>query len=183
MEEESLCSSIQDIRDSAAQKSQQESRTSSDHLHLNGQQETVVWHETETQINMMHSTERLSPLPKGRLQSPEEAENQWEQIVLPVYPMTCTAAPLSFATVQWDMPDLSTEVPSTTTDSCLADELLSSGGEDDVRCSPRPLPSSEDTRIDFSLQEDTEKQDEVDLPLPLNTDVDMWCENLSQVCL
>uniref|UniRef100_UPI003AACD816 uncharacterized protein n=1 Tax=Centroberyx gerrardi TaxID=166262 RepID=UPI003AACD816 len=168
MEEESLCFSLPDIRDSAHQQPQRDSWSSAGHQHLNGQQEDIVWEETEAQRNETHRTEQLSPPPKG-LQTAEEAENLWEQIVRPV---TCTAAPLSCATVQWDVPDPSSETPSPMTDSSLANELDSGGA----------------TRLDTShidaelfLQEDTEKQDGLDSQMPPIPNVE-WRGNVSEPC-
>lgn len=52
----------------------------------------------------------------------EETE-EWEQIVWPLRPMTCTSPLLSFATVQWDVPDPATEMSFVVTDGTMGDEV------------------------------------------------------------
>ncbi|KAF7662951.1 hypothetical protein LDENG_00221890 [Lucifuga dentata] len=167
MEEESLFSSLSDIRDSVRQQHQQESRTSIDHQHINGE-EVTVWGEMEVQMNHTCETEQLNHLPKGGQWSPEEAEQQWEQI-WPVYPVTCTVAPFSCATVQWNMPEPFSEVLEPLTGRSLANEL-DSGRVTSLDTTPLPLHQSEDTDAELFLQEDTEEQDELNLLLSLSSE-------------
>lgn len=78
----------------------------------------------------------------------EESE-EWEQIIWPPCPMTCTSPLLSFATVQWDVPDPATEMSFVVTDGNMDDEVSAGSG------SPA-LPQDqeereEDWRIDLQL--------------------------------
>lgn len=102
------------LDDSVFPLPQPDSWTSIDHQYVNGEKQANIWGETEVQINQ-------TPPKEGR-DSPEEAE-QWEQIMWPVRPMSCISPPLSFATVQWDMPDLTAEASSLRTDNGTANEL------------------------------------------------------------
>ncbi|XP_044029704.1 PH and SEC7 domain-containing protein 4 [Siniperca chuatsi] len=115
MEEESVCSSLPDITDSVLQQPQPDSWTSIDHQYINGEQQAIVWGETEVHTNQAHGTDQVN--------LSEEAE-QWEQLI---WPMTCTSAQLSVATVQWDMPDPSAGMSSLMTDSSSSYELDSGG--------------------------------------------------------
>lgn len=103
MEEENICSSLPDVTAAAFQ---QDSSPSLDHLWVNEGQQDAVSDDTEvcdTDFSL-------------------EAES-WEQVIWPVRPMVCTSPPLSFAMVQWDMPDTSAETPSAVTHSGLANKL------------------------------------------------------------
>lgn len=91
-----MCTSLLNVADSVLQQPQQDSWTSIDHQYIAGEKQANVWAEAEVQIN------RSSPK-EGR-DTPEETE-QWEQIIWPIRPIGCTSPQLSFATVQWDMPD------------------------------------------------------------------------------
>lgn len=55
----------------------------------------------------------------------EDAEDleEWEQIMWPLRPMTCSSPPLSFATVQWDAPDTAAEMSFVLTDGNVDDEV------------------------------------------------------------
>ncbi|KAM3599437.1 uncharacterized protein V6R79_005494 [Siganus canaliculatus] len=125
MEEENVRSSLLETTDSVFEQLQPDSWTSIDHQCINGQQQSIVWEETEVKINQTHETDPLSQTLKEGRDTPEEAE-QWEQIIWPVRPMTCTSPPLSCATVQWDMPGPAADTSSLVTDSGAANELDSS---------------------------------------------------------
>lgn len=153
-----MCSSLPDITDSVLQQPQQDSWTSIDHQYINGELQAIVWGETEVQINQAHGTDQLNVSPEVGRETPEEAE-QWEQIIWQMNPMTCSSAPLSFATVQWDMPDPSTETPSFLTDSSLANELDSGGGLDAT--SPL-LHQSQDINAELFTREHRGEEDGFD---------------------
>lgn len=178
MEEENVCSSLPDFSDSVLQSPQQDSWTSIDHQYINGEQQAVVWGEMEVQINQAHGTDQLSLSPKAERETPEEAE-QWEQIIWPVRPMTCTSAPLSCATVQWDMPDPSEETPSLMTDSSLANEL-DSGGVTSLGTTSPSLHRVQDVDAELFAREDGEEVDGFDSRL-LNSDLERT-GNGSEVC-
>ncbi len=173
-----MCSSPPDFSDSVLQQPQQDSWTSIDHQYINGEQQAVVWGEMEVQINQAHGTEPLSLYPKTGRETPEEAE-QWEQIIWPVRPVTCTSAPLSCATVLWDMPDPSAETaPSLMTDSSLANELHS----DNVMSLDTTSPSlhcAQEVNAEFFTRGDEAEEDGFDSRL-LNSDLE-WTGNGSEV--
>lgn len=160
MEEENEHSSLLDITDSVLQQPQQDSWTSIDHQYINGEQQANVWGETEVQINQAHETGQLDVPPTEGRDTPEEAE-QWEQIIWPVCPMTCTSPPLSFATVQWDMPDLTAETSSLMTDSCAANEP-DSGGVTRVDTTSPSLHLFQDVNAELFTQEVREEDDAID---------------------
>ncbi|XP_023124094.1 PH and SEC7 domain-containing protein 3 [Amphiprion ocellaris] len=175
MEEENLCtSSLPDIADSVLQQRLQDSWTSIDPHSINGDQEALVWGETELQINQAYGPDQLSLSPKAEHKPPEEAE-QWEQIIWPVCPITCTSPPLSFATVQWDMPDPSTE----TTDSSSANEL-DSEVMTNLDATSESLHQPEDINAELVNQEDREEQEEFDSQL-LKSDTE-YTGNKSEPC-
>lgn len=60
----------------------------------------------------------------------EDAEDldEWEQIMWPLRPMTCSSPPLSFATVQWDAPDPAAEMSFVLTDGNVDDEVSAGSG-------------------------------------------------------
>lgn len=60
-------------------------------------------------------------------ESTEDTE-EWEQIIWPLRPMTCTSPPLSSATVQWDVPDPATEMSFFVTDADTDDEVSGGSG-------------------------------------------------------
>lgn len=93
MEGENEHFSSLDIADSVLQQPEPESWTSVYHQDTTGEQDTP------------------------------EAPEEWEQIIWPVRPMTCTSPPLSFATVQWDMPDAAAETSSLITECGVVSEL------------------------------------------------------------
>nr|XP_020456563.1 uncharacterized protein LOC109960651 isoform X2 [Monopterus albus] len=148
---------VQNITESDFQQPHPDSRASADHKYINGEQEAIVWGETEVQINQSHMTDQLSLSSKAGQKIPEEAE-EWEQIVWPVRPMTCTSTPLSCATVQWDMPGVSVETYSLMNDSSLANKLDSGG----VTCRDSTSPSphqSEDVNAELFVLEEREEHD------------------------
>lgn len=173
MEEENVCSPLPDITDSVLQQPQQDSWTSIDHQYFNGKQQAIVWGEMEVQIDQAHGTDQHNVSPKAGRESPEEAE-QWEQII---WPMPCTGAPLSFATVQWDMPDHSAETPSLSTDSNLANELDSGGS---LVTTSRSLHQSQDINAELFTQELRGEEDGFDSQ-PLTSNVE-WTGSASEVC-
>ncbi|XP_037548075.1 PH and SEC7 domain-containing protein 1 [Nematolebias whitei] len=117
MEEENLCSSMPDCVETVPE---QESGTSADQQSINGEQEVVVWGETEVQISLTEKPNdfSFSPMADGKVEEGEPCEETWSP-----HPITCSSPPISVATVQWDMPDSCTETPSLMTDSSLASEL------------------------------------------------------------
>lgn len=78
----------------------------------------------------------------------EESE-EWEQIIWPLRPMTCTSPPLSFATVQWDMPDPTTEMSFVVTDGNMDDEV--SAGSSSPELPQDREEREEGWRIDLQL--------------------------------
>ncbi|XP_070780386.1 PH and SEC7 domain-containing protein 4 [Enoplosus armatus] len=167
MEEENVCSSPPDITDSVLQQSQQELWTSIDHQYINGEQQAIMWGETEVQIDQAHGTNQLS--------LSEEAE-QWEQII---WPVTCSSAQLSFATVQWDMPDPSAGMPSLTTGSSLANELDSDGVTSLATTSPS-LHQPQVVTAELFAQEVREEEDGFDSRL-LRSNLE-WTGSSCQPC-
>ncbi|XP_037608800.1 PH and SEC7 domain-containing protein 3 [Sebastes umbrosus] len=169
MEEENVCCSLPDVP--VLQQPQQESWASIDHQYTNGEPETIVWGDTEVQINPEHGTDQLSP--KAGRKTPEELE-PWEQ---EIWPMTCTSAPLSFATVQWDMPDPSAEKPSMMTDISSANELKSGG----VTSLDTTSPSlHQDINAELFKPEGRGEEDEFDSQL-LNSNL-QWIGSGSEPC-
>lgn len=96
MEEEIVCTSLLNVVDLELQQPQQDSLTSTDQQYVVSEQQANVWAEAEAQLDCSS--------PKEGRDTPEEAE-QWEQLIWPVRTIGCTSPQLSFATVQWDMPD------------------------------------------------------------------------------
>ncbi|GLD55368.1 PH and SEC7 domain-containing protein 3 [Lates japonicus] len=178
MEEEILCSSLPDSKGSVLQQPQQEPWTSIDHQCINGEQEAIVWGETEVQINQAHGTDQLNLSLKAGQETSEEVE-QWEQIIWPVRPMTCTSPPISFATVQWDMPGPFTEMPSLVTDRSLANEL-DSGGVTSLDTTSLSLHQSDDDNAEPVIQGENEEEDGFDSRL-LNSNLE-WTGNGSEPC-
>ncbi|XP_073334128.1 uncharacterized protein [Pagrus major] len=190
MAEENVCSSLPDITDLVLQQPQQESWTSIDHQFYNGEQEAIVWGETELQINQERETDEL------RRDTPEEAE-QWEQIIWPVRPMSCTSPPISFATVQWDMPDptvqwdmpdptVQWDMPDPTakastlmTDSSVANEL-DSGSVTTLDTTSPSLHQSQGVDVNLFTQEVREEEDGFDSQF-LNSDQERT-GNCSEPC-
>ncbi|XP_030005365.1 PH and SEC7 domain-containing protein 1 isoform X2 [Sphaeramia orbicularis] len=166
MEEENLCSSLTETRDPVLHQPQQ---TSTDHRYLNGDQEAVVWGNTEVQINQAQGSELLSP--KRDHETLEETE-QWKEIIWPIHPMSCTAAPLFCATVQWDMPDPSTETPSLMTDSFLANETACDGTMTYLGTSSLSLHSQDANTEQLFIQGEREEQDGFDSRLLLYSELE-----------
>uniref|UniRef100_UPI0037E763C8 PH and SEC7 domain-containing protein 2 n=1 Tax=Semicossyphus pulcher TaxID=241346 RepID=UPI0037E763C8 len=155
MEEENLHSSPPDSTEPEA-----DSWTPIEHQIINGEQQGIEWDGMEDQINE-ERTDKLSPKP-GR-DTPEEAE-PWEQIIWPVHPVTCTSPRLSFATVQWDMPDPSAETPSLVTHGGFANEPDSVSVTSVGSTSPSPHPS-EDINDELFTEEDREEEEGFDSEL------------------
>ncbi|XP_041666930.1 PH and SEC7 domain-containing protein 2 [Cheilinus undulatus] len=175
MEEENLCSSLPDVTNAALLEPEQDSWTSIDRQYINGEQEGIVWDETEVLINQEHKTDQLSLSPKAEKHSLDEAE-PWEQIIWPVRPMTCTSPLLSFATVQWDMPDSSVETPSLVTHSSLANELDCLNMMSVSTISPSPHPS-EDFNEEPFREEGREEEEKFDSEL-LNSEIELNGNNV-----
>lgn len=173
-----MCSSLPDSKGSVLQQPQEEPWTSIDHQCINGEQEVIVWGETEVQINQAHGTDQLNLSLKAGQETSEEVE-QWEQIIWPVRPMTCTSPPISFATVQWDMPGTFTEMPSLMTDRSLANEL-DSGGVTSLDTTSLSLHQSDDDNAEPVVQGENEEEDGFDSRL-LNLNLE-WTGNGFEVC-
>ncbi|XP_031133705.1 PH and SEC7 domain-containing protein 4 [Sander lucioperca] len=174
MEEENLCTSLPDVIDSVLQQPQQDSWTS----YITGEQEGIELGDTELQINQEHGTDQLNPSPKAGRETPEEAE-QWEQILWPVCPMTCTSPQLSFATVQWDMPDPSAETLSLMTDSSSASEA-DSGAVTSLDTTSPSLHQSRDINAELYKREGKGEEDGFDSWL-LNSNLE-WTGTSSEPC-
>ncbi|XP_011603145.2 PH and SEC7 domain-containing protein 2 isoform X2 [Takifugu rubripes] len=80
---------------------------------------------------------------------PTEDTEEWEQIIWPLRPMTCTSPRLSSAMVQWDVPDPATEMSFFVTDADMDDEV--SGGSSSPELPQDQEESEEDWRIDLQL--------------------------------
>ena len=174
MEEEIICSSLLHSTDSVLQQPQQDSWTSAEHQYTSGEQEVTVLDEIETdgEIFEADGTDDFILSPTTGRETPDEAE-QWDHIICPVRP----SASLSFATVQWDMPDPFTEKPSLETDSSLANELDSSSVTSLGTTSPS-LHRSEDDIAAFLIAEEREEQERLDSQL-LSVE---WSGNSFEVC-
>lgn len=103
MEEENACSSLLALTDSVLQLAHQDSWTPLQLQHISGNQPADVWAETEVAMEQVREMCQCGESPTEAAESPEETE-QWEQIMWPVRPLSCTSPPLSFATVEWDVP-------------------------------------------------------------------------------
>ncbi|XP_058473216.1 PH and SEC7 domain-containing protein 4 isoform X1 [Solea solea] len=178
MEDENTCSSTLHSSDSVLQPLQQESCTSTDHQHINGEQEAIVLDRTEVEIKRAYRTDELNLSSNKGQDTPEETE-PWEQMMWSVRPMSCAGAPLSFATVQWDMPGPFTEEPSLMTDRSLANELDSGVMTNVNGSSPSPHQSEEDN-AELLIKEEKGEQDEF-ASLLLNSDLE-WTGNNSEPC-
>lgn len=177
MEEETLCSSLPDHTDSFLQEPQQDSWMSIEHQRINGEQEAIVLGATGVLINQAHGADQLNRTLKAGQESLEEAE-QWEQIIWPVRPMSCTSPRLSIATVQWDMPGPFTETPSPMTDSSLSNEL-NYGGVTSPGTTSLSLHQSDGDDAEPLTPEEREEQDAFDSQ-PLNSGAE-WTGNSSEV--
>ncbi|XP_068431012.1 PH and SEC7 domain-containing protein 4 isoform X2 [Clinocottus analis] len=174
MEEENVCSSLPDVTDTVLQQPQQDSWTSMDRQYVNGEEETIVWGDAEVQMNQALRTDQLGLTLEAGRETPEEAE-QWEQIEWPLRPMNCTSPPLSFATVQWDMPDPSEAKPSFVTDSSATNEP-SSG---DCTTSPS-LHQSQGVNANLFIRQGRGEEDEFDSRL-LESNLE-WTGNGCEPC-
>lgn len=103
MEEENACSSLLALTESVLQLTQQDSWTPLELQHVSGNQPADVWAETEAAMEQVREMCQRGESETEAADSPEETE-QWEQIMWPVRPLSCTSPPLSFATVEWDVP-------------------------------------------------------------------------------
>lgn len=128
-----------------------DSWTSIDARCLNGEQQAIVWDETEVQMSQSQGSDQLGATLED---NPEDIE-QWEQITWPamVRPMTCASPPLSFATVQWDAADPGPDFCELETDGGLATEL-------DPYATPLSLHQAEDV---CAVQEIKEEEDGFDI--------------------
>lgn len=153
MEEEHFCSSFTEARDPILHQPQQ---TSTDHWYLNGDQEAVLWGNTEVQINQAQRSELFSP--KREHETLEETE-QWKEIIWPINTPSCAAAPVFCATVQWDMPDPSTEMPSFMTDNFLTNETACDGTMTHLGTSSCSLNSQDVNTEQLFTQGEREEQD------------------------
>ena len=120
-----------------------------------------MWGETELQINQERETDEL------RRDAAEEAE-QWEQMIWPVRPMSCTSPPISFATVQWDMPDPTAKASTLMTDSSTGHEL-DSGSVTTLDITSPSFHPSRGVDVDLFTQEVREEEDGEDSQF-LNSD-------------
>lgn len=134
-------------------------------------EEATGWREMEEQVNLMDREKEDNSL------QTEEPEEHWDSMTLPVYPMIHPSVPLSFATVQWDITDLSPDMPYPMTDS-PADELDSSGAASlDWTVSPLSHHQQQEHQacvtginIELSVQEKTHNHNGPEQQLPLDTD-------------
>ncbi|XP_029625171.1 PH and SEC7 domain-containing protein 3 isoform X1 [Salmo trutta] len=134
-------------------------------------EEAIGWREMEEQVNLMDREK------EGNSLQTEEPEEHWDSMTLPVYPMIHPSVPLSFATVQWDITDLSPDMPYPMTDS-PADELDSSGAASlDWTVSPLSHHQQQEHQacvtginIELSVQEKTHNHNGPEQQLPLDTD-------------
>ncbi|XP_042158285.1 PH and SEC7 domain-containing protein 4 isoform X1 [Oncorhynchus tshawytscha] len=142
-------------------------------------EEAIRWGEMEKQVSEADREKEDNSPQTGRIS--EEPEEHWDSMTLPVYPMTCPSVLLSFATVQWDMPDLSPDTPFPMTDNSLADELDSSGAASlDWTLNPLSLHHHHQQQqhqscvtminIELSVQEKTEKHNRPEQQLPLDSE-------------
>ncbi|KAJ7987321.1 hypothetical protein DPEC_G00337510 [Dallia pectoralis] len=98
-------------------------------------EEVVEWGEMEELVNKADQEEQGNSPPPGK--TSKVPEENWDSMTAPVYSMTCPSVPLNFATVQWDIPDSSTDTPSPITDNSSADELdIGAGASLDWTLSP-----------------------------------------------
>ncbi|KAJ4926478.1 hypothetical protein JOQ06_008651 [Pogonophryne albipinna] len=178
MEEENVCSSLPDVPDSVFQEPRQDSWTSIDHRHVNGEQESAECGDAEAEINQTHGKDQLNLSPTAGGEASEEAE-EWQQIQWSMQPMPCSSPPLSFCTVQWDMPDLSAEGPSLMTDSSSANEPDSGAVTSGDTTSPALHPS-EGVNAELLTQGDRGERDGFNARL-LNSNLE-WTGNISEPC-
>lgn len=78
-----------------------------------------------------------------------EESYEWEQVIWPPHPMTCTSPPLSFATVQWDVPDPATEMSFVVTDGNVDDDARAGSSSPPLPQDPEEM--EEGWRIDLQL--------------------------------
>lgn len=95
------------------------------------------------------SWDPVNDQPAEAEREPTEETEEWEQIIWPLRPMTCTSPPLSSATVQWDVPDPATEMSFFVTDGNVDDEVTTGSSSPAL---PRDQEESEDDwRIELQL--------------------------------
>ncbi|XP_013765355.1 PH and SEC7 domain-containing protein 1 isoform X2 [Pundamilia nyererei] len=167
MEEDSLCTSQTVATDSVLQ---QESSNCIDHQSINWEEEAAA---LSDQANLS---------PKKGCDASEEAE-QWGQMMWPVCHVNCTSPPLSFATVQWDMPDPAAEQPLLMTDSSSANELDFedvSAVTNEGSTSPSLHESQEDVSAELFKAESREEEAGLD-PQPLNSEPE-WTGSDTEPC-
>lgn len=102
MEEENVCSSLLALTDSVLQLTQQDSWTPLELQPVSGNQTADMWAETEAAMEQVRELCQRQDSQTEAGDSPEDTE-QWEQIMWPVRPLSCTSPQLSFATVEWDV--------------------------------------------------------------------------------
>lgn len=90
------------------------------------------------------SWDSVNDQPADAEREPTDTE-EWEQIIWPLRPITCTSPPLSSATVQWDVPHPATEMSFFVTDADTDDEV--SGGS-----SPAPPQDQEESEEDWRIE-------------------------------
>lgn len=95
------------------------------------------------------SWDSVDDQPADAEREPTEDTEEWEQIIWPLRPMTCTSPPLSSATVQWDVPDPATEMSFFVTDADMDDEV--SSGSSSPSLPQDQEESEEDWRINLQL--------------------------------
>ncbi|XP_068190407.1 PH and SEC7 domain-containing protein 1 [Antennarius striatus] len=140
MEEDNFFPSLTDITDSVPHLPQQDS-----------------WTSIGQQVETSHRSGDFNLPPQARRDSPEDVQ-QWGQIIWPVRHMTSTSPPISFATVQWDMPDPSAEPSPLMTGGNVANELS-------FGCVTRlgtNSPSAEEISAEVFTQEFREEDDGFD---------------------
>ncbi|XP_030598511.1 PH and SEC7 domain-containing protein 4 isoform X2 [Archocentrus centrarchus] len=170
MEEENVCTSLTVVTDSLLQQPLHGSCNSLGQQSINGEEEAVIL------------SDQVCLTPKEGHETSEEAE-QWEQMIWPVCHVNCTSPPLSFATVQWDMPDPTAEQPPLVTDSSSANELDFTDGRAVTNLgstSPSFHESEEDVSAEPFKLRDREEQDELDSPL-LNSEPE-WTGSDTEPC-
>ncbi|KAL6096858.1 psd4 [Pungitius sinensis] len=109
-------------------------------------------------------------------QETQEEAAQWEQTV---WQLTCTGAPLSFATVQWDVPDHSAATSLHVTDIGSANEPIP-GGVTSLDCTSPSLHRSQGVNADLFIRQGRGEDDGFDY-LALNSNPELR-GNASEPC-
>lgn len=98
-----MCSSLLALTDSVLQQAQQDSWNLLEIQHAGGNEPADVWAETQAAMDQVREMCQRGESETEARDSPEDTE-QWEQIIWPVRSLSCASPPLSFATVEWDVP-------------------------------------------------------------------------------